>query len=69
MLVVTADIAQTICDAGRFGIRTEPPVADWPAIRDRVFSRIDRLPTSMIVLGGGSIAAEMSEQALLELRN
>lgn len=41
MLVHTADVARTVHDAPRFGIRAELPAADWPAIRERVFSRID----------------------------
>jgi mycothione reductase len=43
MLVLTADIAQTVRDAGRFGIGAQWTGADWPAIRDRVFGRIDPL--------------------------
>jgi mycothione reductase len=43
MLVYTADIAQTVRHAGRFGIRASWKGADWPAIRDRVFGRIDPL--------------------------
>ncbi len=43
MLVLTADIARTVQDAGRFGINAKFRGADWPAIRDRVFSRIDPL--------------------------
>jgi mycothione reductase len=41
MLVHTANIAHTVSDAGRFGLPTQPPEADWPAIRDRIFGRID----------------------------
>jgi mycothione reductase len=43
MLVYTADIAQTVRRAGRFGIGAEWGGADWPAIRDRIFGRIDPL--------------------------
>jgi mycothione reductase len=43
MLVHTADVAQTIRHAARFGIAAEWGGADWPAIRDRVFARIDPL--------------------------
>jgi mycothione reductase len=44
MLVHTADVAAAILDAGRFGIKADRAHADWPAIRDRVFGRIDPLP-------------------------
>jgi mycothione reductase len=43
MLVHTADTAQAINHADRFGLRAERAEADWPAIRDRVFGRIDPL--------------------------
>jgi mycothione reductase len=41
MLVHTADVAQTVRHAARFGIGARWRGADWPAIRDRVFGRID----------------------------
>jgi len=37
MLVYTADVAQTVRHAGRFGIGARWTGADWPAIRDRIF--------------------------------
>src|SRR6266568_5142984 len=43
MLVHTADVAQEVRHAGRFGVRAKWAGADWPAIRDRVFGRIDPL--------------------------
>ncbi len=43
MLVHTADVARTIQDAGRFGLNARWEGADWAAIRDRVFGRIDPL--------------------------
>src|SRR6516164_7607733 len=43
MLVHTADIAQAVRHAGRFGIGAKWAGADWPAIRDRVFGRINPL--------------------------
>jgi mycothione reductase len=43
MLVYTADVAQAVRHAGRFGIGAQWGGADWPAIRDRVFGRIDPL--------------------------
>jgi mycothione reductase len=48
MLVVTADIAQIIREAGRFGIGAQWTGADWTAIRDRVFGRIDPLPEAAV---------------------
>jgi len=41
IFVHTADIAEEIRDAGRFGISARFSGADWPAIRNRVFGRID----------------------------
>lgn len=43
MLVYTADVAQTVRHAGRFRIAAGWAGADWPAIRHRVFGRIDPL--------------------------
>ena len=43
MFVYTADVAQTIRHAGRYGLAASWQGADWPAIRDRVFGRIDPL--------------------------
>ncbi len=43
MLVYTADVAQTVRHADCFGIGAEWGEADWPAIRDRIFGRIDPL--------------------------
>ncbi len=43
MLVYTADVAQTVRHASRFGIRANWKGTDWPAIRERVFGRIDPL--------------------------
>jgi mycothione reductase len=43
MLVYAADVAQAVRHAGRYGVDAELIGADWPAIRDRVFARIDPL--------------------------
>ncbi len=43
MLVHTADVAQEVRHAGRFGVSAKWAGADWPAIRGRVFGRIDPL--------------------------
>ena len=41
MFVYAADVADTIATAGAYGIAASFDSADWPAIRDRVFGRID----------------------------
>jgi mycothione reductase len=41
MLVHTADVAEAVRHAARFGLAAKWAGADWPAIRDRVFGRID----------------------------
>jgi mycothione reductase len=41
MFVYAADVARHAREGGRFGLRTSFDGADWPAIRDRVFDRID----------------------------
>jgi mycothione reductase len=41
MFVVAADAARTIHEAGRLGVHATVDRVDWPAIRDRVFGRID----------------------------
>lgn len=41
MFVYAADLARHASDGERFGLRTSFDGADWPAIRDRVFGRID----------------------------
>ncbi|MFC6137674.1 mycothione reductase [Streptomyces spororaveus] len=42
MLVHVADLADGIRDAGRFGVRARLDGVDWPAVRERVFGRLDR---------------------------
>jgi mycothione reductase len=41
MLVVAADAARAVTAAGRLGVHAQLDRVDWPAIRDRVFGRID----------------------------
>lgn len=48
IFVYTADVARTVREAGRFGIGAEFTGVDWPAIRDRVFHRIDPLPEKAV---------------------
>ena len=43
MLVYTADVARIAQQAGRFGLDVRWAGADWAAIRERVFGRIDPL--------------------------
>lgn len=45
MLVYTADVAESARHAGRYGVHATVDGADWPAIRDRVFGRIDPIAT------------------------
>ncbi len=49
MFVHTAGLANEIRGAGRYGLSAPAPSVDWPAIRDRVFGRID--PISLAGLG------------------
>ncbi len=48
MLVHTADVASAIRTAGRFGITAELAGVDWPAIKHRIFDRIDPLHDSAV---------------------
>ncbi len=41
MFVVPADRVEDARDAHRLGVTFAPPSVDWPAIRDRIFGRID----------------------------
>jgi mycothione reductase len=41
MFVHTADLAATPADSARFGVAETLDGVDWPAIRDRIFGRID----------------------------
>jgi mycothione reductase len=48
MLVHTADVAQFVRHAHHFGINATLDTVDWPAIRDRIFDRIDPLHHSAV---------------------
>ncbi len=48
MLAYTADVAQSVRHADRFGVRASWQGANWPAIRERVFGRIDPLHDSAV---------------------
>jgi mycothione reductase len=41
MLVHAADVAATVRGAGRFGIDADLVGVDWPAVRERIFGRLD----------------------------
>ena len=41
MFVYAAEVAQTVRESGRYGVEAHLDGVDWPAIRDRVFGRID----------------------------
>ena len=43
MLVLPADRVVDAADAARLGVAFDPPRVDWPAIRDRVFGRLDAI--------------------------
>ena len=46
MFVYAADVAESVRHADRYGISARFDRADWPAIRDRVFGRIDPIHQS-----------------------
>ncbi len=48
MLVYSADVAQAVRHADRYGVRATLDGADWPAIRERVFGRIDPIHDSAV---------------------
>ena len=41
MLAYTGEVVDTIADASRFGVHAQLDGMDWPAVRDRVFGRLD----------------------------
>ena len=47
MFVYAAEVAELAADSERLGVHTSFDGADWPAIRDRIFGRIDQ------IAGGG----------------
>ena len=48
MFVVAADAARGVTEARRLGVHASVDRIDWPAIRDRVFGRIDPLHQSAV---------------------
>ena len=45
MFVYPAEVADIASDGDRFGVHSRVESVDWPAIRDRVFGRIDPIST------------------------
>lgn len=62
MFVHTADLAATPADAARFGLTEQLQHVDWPAIRDRIFGRIDP-----ITAGGEAYRRDHEDNANLNL--
>ncbi|OFT64402.1 mycothione reductase [Brachybacterium sp. HMSC06H03] len=62
MFVHTADLAATPADAARFGLTAQLQHVDWPAIRDRIFGRIDP-----ITAGGEAYRRDHEDNANLTL--
>lgn len=62
MFVHTANLAHTPQDSARFGLTEELQKVDWPAIRDRIFGRIDP-----IVAGGEGYRREHEDNTNLTL--
>ena len=62
MFVHTADLAHATTDAARFGLTEQLQDVDWPAIRDRIFGRIDP-----ITAGGEEYRRDHEDNANLTL--
>ena len=62
MFVHTANLAHTPAESARFGVNEQLRHVDWPAIRDRIFGRIDP-----ITAGGEQYRAEHEDNANLTL--
>ena len=62
MFVHTADLAHATTDAARFGLTEQLQDVDWPAIRDRIFGRIDP-----ITAGGEAYRRDHEDNANLTL--
>ena len=46
MFVYAAEVAELAADSGRLGVHTSFDGVDWPAVRDRIFGRIDPIAES-----------------------
>ena len=53
MFVYAAEVASLAADSERLGVRTRFDGADWPAVRDRIFDRIDPIAESGFVYRQG----------------
>lgn len=62
MFVHTANLAATPAESGRFGLTEQLQAVDWPAIRDRIFGRIDP-----ITQGGEEYRRDHEDNANLTL--
>lgn len=62
MFVHTANLAHTPADSSRFGLTEQLRHVDWPAIRDRIFGRIDP-----ITAGGEQYRRDHEDNANLTL--
>lgn len=62
MFVHTADLASTPAEAHRFGLSEQLTGVNWPAIRDRIFDRIDPIST-----GGEGYRRDHQDNANLTL--
>src|SRR5699024_2259508 len=62
MFVHTAELAHTPAEAARFGLTERLRHVDWPAIRDRIFGRIDA-----ISVGGEEYRRDHEDNANLTL--
>ena len=62
MFVHTAELAHTPAEAARFGLTEQLRHVDWPAIRDRIFGRIDA-----ISVGGEEYRRDHEDNANLTL--
>lgn len=62
MFVHTANLAHTPAESARFGLTEQLQQVDWPAIRDRIFGRIDAIST-----GGEEYRRDHEDNANLTL--
>lgn len=61
MFVYAADVAHTVATADRYGVRATLDGVDWPAVRDRVFGRIDPIAEAGRDYRGGRPSTDLYE--------